>query len=320
VSGSQSSIVNLKSYFVLPISYLIQGPPNKFGATNRTSKISYLLNLNGHILSEKKSPPYRNRAFRYGDGLFETMRLSGERIPLWERHWKRLTEGLRLIGISEERLGGSQTMLSEALKTAEGMEHARIRLTVYRQGEGAYYSLRNDTAFVIEASETSPPEFRESGLEAGFFRGLRLPHDPRGNPFWNLKSCNALPYILAANDAKANQWDEALLFNASGYLSEGSHTNLFVWKKGELITPPLSSGCVAGVMRALTMEIAGEKEIPLILRNLLPDELGHADEIWLVNALQGVQYIHQLEESTYSGDLAREFMEVIKNYFLWEKN
>jgi branched-chain amino acid aminotransferase len=272
-----------------------------------------MLNHNGKLISEGRAGPFRNRAFRYGDGLFETMRLSKGRIPLWERHWKRLTSGLELIGISAHRLGDSRKMLSELRRTAEGMEHARIRLTVYREGMGAYAPQENQASFAIDATEIGPLNSLNSGIHIGIFKELKLPH---GHPFWNLKTCNALPYILAANYAKKKNWDEALLINTSGYLAEGSSTNLFIWKNNELVTPPLSSGCVAGLMRDLILEMARQNHISAAERQLLPSELTSAEEIWLVNAVRGIQSVQKLDLHPYSSEHAREFMEMIKIYFL----
>ena len=134
----------------------------------------------------------------------------------------------------------------------------------------------------------------------------------------NLKTSSALPFVLASIFKKENNLDDCLLLNTAGRLACGSSSNVFLVKNGELLTPPLTEGCVAGTMRAALFDLAkqlGTKaaEVPIALA-----ELGTADEIFLTNAIQGIRWVRQVTgvDKRYNPSLSKNLVEEINRRFL----
>jgi branched-chain amino acid aminotransferase len=187
-----------------------------------------------------------NRGFRYGDGLFETMKVVNGGLPLGYLHWERLFSGLRLLqikpGFTPEELEGNAIELC----CRNNLLAARVRLSVYREGEGC--------AYLIEASPIEPASYqwKDEGLTIGIYPFARKSQDA----FANLKSANYLAYVLAERYAGEQGWGEALVLNGQSNISDASKANLFLLKKGALYTPAPHQGCVLGVMRRFLIEEA----------------------------------------------------------------
>ncbi len=227
------------------------------------------------------------RALFYGDALFETMRVSDGKIPLLKRHWERLHHGLTLLGFAIPSEWSHFFWEKNILSVAP--LNARIRLTVWRAAGGHYCPTANQTHFLITAEPLAGPAFEwlNAGLTLGTCTSVQLPVDA----YSNLKTLNAARYVAAAREAQALGWDEALLLNCFGRACETTTSNLFWWSGDTLHTVPLNEGCVAGVMRAWLLEIAAAAGIQVEERPTTPDALQAADEIFLTNAVRGIQPI-----------------------------
>ena len=117
-----------------------------------------------------------------------------------------------------------------------------------------------------------------------------------------------MPYILAANQARAHSWNDALISNHKENIIESSIANLF-WVKDEVVyTPPVNEGCISGIMREHLLEIALDNEISIQEKALTIDTLRNADEVFLTNAVRGIKWIKQVEQQNYGNDFTKNIL------------
>jgi branched-chain amino acid aminotransferase len=247
--------------------------------------MSVPVNLNGHLLPQLPDAlESAQRALFYADALFETMRVFDGEIPLLARHWARLSTGLTTLGFSTPHHWDANFFRQEIHSVAP--TNARVRLTVWRSPGGRYAPTDDCPQFVITAEPLDKNlQELEPGLELGLNVSVRLPVDT----FSNLKTLNTARYVAAAREARANGWDDALLLNAYGRVCEATSSNIFWWEGDRLCTVPLSEGCVAGVFRAALLDTAHTRGIHFVEKQALPEDLQAADEIFLTNAVRGIQ-------------------------------
>ena len=256
------------------------------------------INLNGKILpSGEGAIPVDNGAFRYGYGLFETMLVQHGDIRLKDYHWERLFSGIRQLQFQLPVFFTPQWLEQQTLKLVKknGADTlCRVRLQLFAAGGGLYSSESKQPLFVIECFPIEPTSItlNVNGLVIGIAAGLKKSTDSLGN----LKSCNALIYAMAARQAKDHKWNDALIANSTGNICESTLANIFWVKDNQLFTPPLSEGCVAGVMRRHIIERfhpVTEKQLPL-------EELLAADEVFLTNAIKGIKWVTALGDRSYT--------------------
>jgi len=267
-----------------------------------------MISWNGQLYNDGERPVApRHRAVYYGDGLFETLRMVNGELPFWRHHWQRLNLGMQLLQLHWPAEWDAARVREEILRACPG-PNARIRLSTLRSGGGHYWPGSTAADVLIVTSPLPGQRFllNEGGLELGLYEGERI---SAGSRLANLKTCNALPYILAGLFAQENEWDEALVLNTAGRIAEASYHNVFVLQNGRLLTPPLSEGPTAGVMRKTVLRLASDWDIPVGEAPLQVEDVLAADEVWLTNAIRGVQWVRQFENQTYAGELARQMTE-----------
>ena len=240
------------------------------------------INLNSRLYDRLPEPvDALQRAVYYGDGLLESMCMFQGRIPLWDKHWARLHAGLHVFGYELPPGWDAGFMLNEIHKVASN--NARIRLIVWRSPGGLYLPEGNLPQFMLTATELPFGSFQwlDQGITLGLSRQVRLAADA----FSGFKTLNALRYVAGIREARANDWDDAVLLNALERVCEATSSNIFWWEAGQLYTVPLTEGCVAGVMRSAVLEKAGYavQEKPVTFAALC-----QADEIFLTNAVRGI--------------------------------
>jgi branched-chain amino acid aminotransferase len=249
-----------------------------------------------------------NHSYRYGDGLFETMKLVNRNIPLATYHFERLFEGMKLLDFKIPGLFTKEKLLNEIKRLAEKnncSNLARARLQVSR-GNGGVKDCDDHLQYTIEctAADENINRLNENGFVIDIFPDAIKSCDK----FSNLKSSNYINYVMAARFAKENKLNEALLLNQHIRVCEASIASIFWIKDGIIFTPPLSEGCVAGVMRKWILHnIPGIVEQPVT-----EDELLNADELFLTNAVYGVRWVKQFRETTYENILARKIHQSIE--------
>lgn len=241
-----------------------------------------------------------------GWGAFETMLAVDFDVPLWSRHWARLQHGARQLELPLPPEHVFRAALPQILGAASSTfpqsttkPYYRLRLTV-TSGEGPTWMHPGETpTCVLSVSPWSVP------LPMAQQPGLRLLSYPHSfAPPMALRGCkhtSYLPWLMAARHAEFNGCGDAVLLDPSGFVIETTRRNLFVWRNEQLWTPPLSSGCLPGVMRGLLLEVAARlgirvEEQPLTLADGLA-----ADRVFLTSAVTVLQSVRQWDERSYSG-------------------
>ncbi len=259
------------------------------------------LNYNGDlILDEGFSIPYHNRAFRYGDGFFETIRCAQGK-PLWMlQHYERISKSARILKFRLPEYADVEFFsekISELLEANGYIAGARVRLSIYRDATGFYRPDDDKSGFLIESLplENEKYQLNKDGLMAGVFNEIRKP----SNLLSNIKSSNALIYILASVYAREQGWNDALILNSEGFIAEATSSNVFAVKENSIYTPDLNQGCVEGVMRGVILELLSTAGYSVYECSLLPEDLLDVDEVFLSNTISGVQWLKGFEYKRY---------------------
>lgn len=276
----------------------------------RTMALDKYCILNGHVISVyEPALPFSNRAFRYGDALFETIRFSNNKIMFLREHITRLKLGMTVLRMNLPAEFNSENiyeLILALLKKNGHAPNARIRLTMFRNEGGYYTPETNDISFLIESEElTSNYSLNQKGYWVDIFGDIKKPI----NKLSNLKTGSALLYVMAGLAKQSMKLDDCFILNEGGGICESINSNIFMVKNGSLCTAPLSDGCVAGVMRKQIIHLAGESKILTFESPLTTYALLNADEIFLTNSINGIRWVGQFKEKFYTNKTAQLFTE-----------
>jgi branched-chain amino acid aminotransferase len=266
-----------------------------------------LINFNGQIVSsDQQVLSVNNRGFRYGDGLFESMRYMNGAIKFPELHIDRIQKGMKVLKLDNNLHIDSwflREKVEELVRRNKTGNDARVKLTVFRDAEGLYSPSSNKTAFVLESQTLNESlyTFNPKGLIIDVFDELTKPI----NILANLKTCNSLVYVLAGVYKNQHALDEVIILNQNGFLCESISSNVFVVYDRKLYTPALNEGCIGGVMRQVVMRLAKENGIELIEAQVNPEILNEADEVFITNASKGIQWVMGYNNKRYFNEVAK---------------
>ncbi len=260
--------------------------------------------INGNIVEKGKTGLSPNdHSYRYGDGLFETMKLIKGNILLGDHHFERLFLGLDVLKFHIPALftkQGIEKEIKELSKKNKCDKSAKIRLSASR-GNGGLYDCDNKFSYLIECWPLEQKDLNENGLVIDIFPDARKSIDV----FSNLKSANYLPYVMAAIWAKENKLNDALILNKHDRICDSTIANVFWIKDNNIFTPPLSEGCVAGVMRKRILELATRNSDHIIQEAVLTQEiLLQADEVFLTNAVTGIRWVKECRSKVYKNTIS----------------
>jgi branched-chain amino acid aminotransferase len=263
-----------------------------------------LVNFDGAIIrSDKAILTADNRSFRYGDGLFETIKIKAGRICLENYHFERLMAGIRLLQFEPPSFFTAGWLAEQILDLCEKNGHSalgRVRLVVFRGDGGLHDPIDPLPHYIIRSWPLAPgiDRINENGLTLDLFPDGRKSCDPLSN----LKSNNYLLYVLATLYARKNGLSDCLVLNSQDRIADSTIANLFYCKGGKIYTPPLSEGCVAGVMRRFLTDFLPRTRFALHEKATTVEDLRDADGIFLTNALRGIQWVGSFMGATYSPD------------------
>ncbi len=253
-----------------------------------------------------------NRAFRFGDGFFETIRcLRGK--PLWmEYHFKRIMKSLDVLKLNIKYFSDQKSLehiITHLLHINNQQKGVRLRISFFRDAKGNYKPNQNDMGILMETFALDQLLYKsnETGLMTGIFRDMMKTADPLSH----LKTSSALIYVLASIYAERKGWDDCFLLNESGFLAEATSSNVFVVKNNELFTPDPAQNCVAGVMRNVVIDIASSNGYSISECALHPEDLLKADEIFLTNTIHGIRWVKGLGVKRYFHKIAEKIVFLI---------
>lgn len=271
------------------------------------NKHMQLINYNGtvnHVNNTLISP--NNRSFKYGDGLFETIRMFDGKFPFLKKHCKRLNKGIELLKLEAKKEFNAKFLKSELRKLAPLGGNKRFRVAVFRNEGGHYLPSSNKASFLIEASSLDANHFsaNEKGIQLGIYDDFFINRDALAN----IKTANSLPYILASLYKTEKGWDDCLLLNRKIRIAECCSSNIFILKDKVWYTPALSEGCVDGVMRSVVIDIMKAKGLQIEETKVKLELLKKADECFLTNSIQGIQWVKGFKKKSFSNKKSNQLL------------
>lgn len=222
-----------------------------------------------------------NRSFRYGDGFFETISYK-EFKALWlPYHFERIKQSAAITQITLPEsftLNYFEDTIAQIAQKND-LSDARIRFHIFRDGGGAYFPELDTAAFICTAKKLVFNDELQAIAHAVIYRENTKPHTPLSN----VKSANALIYILASKFAASQHAADAIILNSSGRICEATSSNIFLIQGERIITPSLSEGCVNGIIRRIIIEKLNTIESEISEADLLM-----ADAVFLTNTIKGI--------------------------------
>jgi branched-chain amino acid aminotransferase len=273
--------------------------------------MSSVINFNGRFLPDDTPiVGAGSRALRYGDGLFETIKIHNKHIVHEELHFSRLFEGLSLLGFDLPKSITRDALRESILLTAKknNVENAaRIRLAFFRTDGGLYDPEHHRPNVLIQAWPLPPQcgTLNVNGLITGVYKLARKSCDA----FSNLKSASHLPYVMAALYAKKMKWNDAFVLNAFDRISDSSIANVFIIKQKKLYTPPLAEGCIAGITRRFLLRELPQYGFDIEEKPLCVSDIEAADECFLTNAISGIRWVKEFQDKQFTNVMTKELFE-----------
>jgi branched-chain amino acid aminotransferase len=224
-----------------------------------------------------------DHALLTGDGVFETLKTYGGKVFAVRRHLERLAHSAAGMGLAVPP-GRELREAMEAVVAANDIDEGRVRVTV-TGGPAPLGSERGSAAptVIVAAAPQAPWPDSTAVHVAPWPRSER-------SALAGLKTVSYGENVVALAWAKDRGSSEALFANLAGNLCEGTATNVFVAVDGQLVTPPLTSGCLAGVTRALVIELTGAEE-----RDVAIADLASVDEAFLTGTTREVQPVSAVD-------------------------
>ncbi|UKN02966.1 aminotransferase class IV [Paracrocinitomix mangrovi] len=280
--------------------------------------MSGFVNFNGSLLpADKYSIMAGNRAYLYGDGLFETIRvINGKAINL-DNHYMRLSEGMEALQMKPPANYSAsffEEQINELVEQNNIEQGGRVRLSVDRKPGGNFLPNSSHVDYYIEAYHHDENRFvlNDRGYKIDLYDEIKKDISPLAK----YKTKNALIYIMAKLSSQEKGVDDLLIQNYKMGIIEGGSSNLFVVSNGVLYTPGLDLGPLAGTMRMQIINIALQNGIKVYECNISPQNLLVADEVFLTNAIQGVIWVDSYRTKHYGKEMAKNLTSLLNDQWI----
>jgi branched-chain amino acid aminotransferase len=270
-----------------------------------------MINFNGVILDSDFQLSVNNRSFLYGDGVFETLKIVDSTILFFEDHYFRLMASMRIVRMEIPMSFTLEFLEKQILSLVSQLEienSARVRITVYRNEGGYYAPNQNSVSYVVQAAPLSDKKYtiEKRNFEVDLYKDFAVTKQLLST----LKTTNKIIHVTASIFAKENQLESCLLINDSKNVIEAISGNLFMLMGNTLITPPISEGCLNGIMRKQIITLTKQFEtIDFVEREISPFDIQKADELFITNVIQGIQPITKYRKKEFEIKLALQLLE-----------
>ncbi len=270
-----------------------------------------MINFNGELLFEenvKLSP--ENRGFKYGDAIFETIKVSNNRVIFWEDHYFRLMSSMRMLRMKIPMEFTLEFLEQEILKTVAAQDTAisfRVRLNVYRKDGGLYTPKTNKIDYFIDAKANTyaTKDIYTVDVFKDFYNYSGL--------LSTIKTNNRMVNTLASIYAKENELDNCVLINENKGVVEVANANIFILKGNVVKTPAYTEGCIKGIIRTKVIEIITKNEDFTIEETTIsPFEIQKADEVFITNAIMGIQAVTNYKKKTFTTSFSNKISKSLK--------
>ncbi|MBF01715.1 MAG: aminotransferase class IV [Flavobacterium sp.] len=270
-----------------------------------------MVNFNGTILEDSKVYIESNRGFLFGDSVFETVKVLDKKVLFLEDHYFRLMATMRIFRMEIPMSFTMEFVEEQILLLVESqMQSAmsyRVRFSVFREGTGFYLPKTNEVSYLITILplESEIYYIKKGAYEVELYKDAYVTKQL----FSSLKSNNKMIQITGSIFAAENGYDNCLLLNDEKNVIEALQGNLFMRMGTTLITPPVTEGCLNGIMRKQILTIAKRLEgYEVVEKSISPFDLQKADELFITNVIVGIQPITKYRKKEYQILLAEELL------------
>lgn len=268
-----------------------------------------MINFNGTISSEDNLLT-NNRGLLYGDSVFETVKILDGKILFVEDHYFRLMASMRIVRM-EIPMNFTMEFFEEqilSLAKAENLEKSsRARVTIFRKEGGLYLPKDRNVSFLISVSELENAVYsiEKENYEVELYKDFIVTK----HLLSTIKSSNRLINVTGSIFADENGYDNCLLINDDKNVIEALNGNLFMLMGNKLITPPISEGCLNGVMRKQVLALARKIEtLEVAEEPISPFDLQKADELFVTNVIKGIQPITKYRKKEYETKVSKDLL------------
>jgi len=270
-----------------------------------------MINFNGTLQENNSTTLPDNRGLNYGDAVFETLRVSGGKIYFWEDHYFRLMASMRILRMEIPMSFTPEYLEEQVLNTIASSENKngafRAKILVWRKTGGKYSPTTNNVAFLITSEELANPFYTmdDTFYEIELFKD----HYINSGLLSTLKTTNKVLNVLGSVYAKENDYANCLLLNEKKQVVEALNGNIFLVKDYKIKTPPITDGCLNGILRKQIIKILGQMpDYVLEETSVSPFELQKADEIFITNVITGIQPVSKYRKKEYRQEVAKELL------------
>lgn len=272
-----------------------------------------MINNNGTIETSENNNLSSNRGFLYGDAVFETLKVVDNKILFFEDHYFRLMASMRIVRMKIPSTFTMEFLESEILNLANSSsnsESARVRFTVYRNDGGYYLPIDNTISYIINATSLPNKKYilNDDNYEVDLYKDFYITK----HLLSTIKTNNKIVSVTASIFGKENDFQNCLLLNEDKNVVEATNGNLFMLKDNVLITPPISDGCLNGIMRKQIINLFSKSEdIKLVEQSISPFDLQKADELFITNVISGVQPITTYRKKEFTTLFSKSVIEKV---------
>jgi branched-chain amino acid aminotransferase len=265
--------------------------------------------VNGNLFpSDNALFTTHHRSVKYGDGVFESIRVINGKTAFIDKHLKRLFRNSGLIKLNVKFSPDEiKQQIALLLDKNQIQKSGRIRISLYRNAEGFYKPASNECDLIIEAAKIdtlAAYELNMPGLVVDIYKDAYKPL----HFLSEVKSSSSLLYVLAAEWAKQRYLDDALLINEKKNICEATSSNIFWVKNAIVYTPPLSEACLPGIMREVLIDLMQKNNIEILEKPCTETDLLEADELFLSNAIHGIKWIVAFKNKRYFTNTAKKLI------------
>jgi 4-amino-4-deoxychorismate lyase len=253
--------------------------------------------LNRRLLEARRARLHAvTSAALYGRGVFTTVAVHRGRAFLWDAHWARLLAHAERAGVECDFGDNEAALLLSHLIEANGVEEGRARVHLLARAVRGRWKMgsegRASDLLLMTADAWAPPD--SLALTVSPYRVNTC------SPLVGVKTVNRLEQIMAWEEARARDFDEAVVCNERGEVACATTANLFWVKHGTVYTPALATGAMAGTTRARVIELAAALAVPLSEGAHTLHDMADAEEVFLTSAVLGVALVTTFDYHNYT--------------------
>jgi branched-chain amino acid aminotransferase len=276
-----------------------------------------MVNFNGTLVETATNSLADNRAFLFGDAVFETFKIVNNRVLYLEDHYFRLMSSMRILRMEIPMNFTMEFLEQEILQLIlvnQVEKSARVRMTVFRNSGGFYLPETNDVGYLIQATALKSNVYvlNTKEYEVDLYKDFYITKQLLST----IKSTNKAVQITGSIFAKENDLQNCLLLNDAKTVIESLNGNVFMLKDGKLTTPPVSEGCLNGIMRKQVLALAKTMDVEILEEPISPFDLQKADELFLTNVIVGIQPISKYRKKNYDYGFASKLIDQLNQKYV----